>query len=112
MVAIFVRHSRLSVNVLVKGPSTVAFAEAVITGGVNAAVPFWTPLIMILSKRQLPEVLFKGAPWLLTQDAPVEAFTMRMPKCELLAASGSLIVAVRFVNHSCPLPTELDIQLT
>ena len=60
------------------------------------------PLMVILSKRQLPELLFKAVPWVLTSSAPVDAFTISIAKFGLLAARGSLIVAVNPANQSCP----------
>ena len=60
------------------------------------------PEMTTLSKRQLPELLFKAVPWVLTLSAPVEAFTISMAKFGSLAAAGSLMVAVKPVNQSCP----------
>ncbi len=61
------RQARLSVNVTVKGASTVALAAGVITGGVSEAEAGIPPM-MILSKRQLPELLFRALPAALTHD--------------------------------------------
>ena len=58
------------------------------------------PLMVTRSKRQLPELLFKAVPAVLTLSTPVDAFTNSIAKFGLLAARGSLIVAVNPVNQS------------
>ena len=54
--------------------------------------------------RQLPEVLFKAVPEALVQSAPVAAFTISTANLGLLAAFGSLMVAVSPGNQACPAP--------
>ena len=58
-----------------------------------------TVLMLTLSNRQLPELLFKAVPAVLTQSAPVDAFTISIAKFALLAAPASVIVAVSPVNQ-------------
>src|SRR5580658_3089314 len=60
--------------------------------------------MVTLSNRQLPELLFKAPPDAPTSSAPVEAFTISTANLGLLAAFGSLMVAVNPVNQSCPAP--------
>ena len=71
--------------------------------GVKPLKVFW-PEITTLSNRQLPELLFNGVPEALVQSAPVEAFTSSMANLGLLAARGSLMVAVSPVNQFWPPP--------
>jgi hypothetical protein len=58
------------------------------------------PLMAMLSKRQLPEVLFKGVPFRAATLSPsVDAFTISIANFGLFAASGSTIVAVNPGNQ-------------
>src|SRR5271168_5543094 len=73
---------------------------------VNPSKVHWTivdgrrvPLMLMLSKRQLPEVLFKAVPAPLTHEAPVDALTILTAKFVLFAAAGSVMVAVKLLNH-------------
>ena len=82
--------------------------------GVNAGPVGARPLMAILSKRQLPEVLFKSAPVAARQEPSVEALTIRMPKFALFVAPGSVMDALKLVNQSCPpiVPLTLVLSLT
>jgi len=71
----------------------------VVISGNGAAVPSTSTS----SNRQLPEVLSSGAPVELTQSAPVEALTRRMPKLGLLATPATeLKSTVRRLYHRSP----------
>src|SRR5260370_39454091 len=70
------------------------------------------PLMAMLSKRQLPDVLFKAVPCVLTLSTPVEAFTISIAKFGLFAAAGSLIVTVKPVNQSWPAGAPFNSKLS
>jgi len=81
-----------------RAPRPESISQAVAGRGTGVAVPE----IATLSKRQLPELLFKAVPCVLTSSAPVDALTSLMAKFGSFAAFGLVIVAVRSVNQSWP----------